>query len=143
MPKADKKKSKVLSKDDVAKAKRMARFSELTDKALDYLAACQDAMLPCTYCQATKEGTVYAAKYDAEGKCIKCHGTGLVPDREVRKWATDEITARGNPKPKAIEMEVDDKRDVDEFSEALSNKTDEEIADLAKALNLNIDSNGD
>lgn len=128
-------KPKVLSKQDKTRMKHMASLELLMPKAQKFIEECLDAVRPCSYCRVDGD-KVIVAKRDAEGKCIECHGTNLVPDKESRKWAAEEVASRIVPKPKAVEMEVDDKREVDEWMAAAEAMDDDAVAKLAEQMKI-------
>jgi hypothetical protein len=86
----------------------------------------------CTYC--TNLGT--ASKTDEAGKCIQCHGTNLIPDMRRRDWAFEEGFGRSMPKPKATEMTIEHRENLDSLKGTLSKKTDKEILELAEKLEI-------
>lgn len=113
----------------------LAKFDELTPKALKFIGECLEAVVPCSYC-TVKDGQVSAAKLDEQGNCIKCHGVKVLPDHEARKWATEEVMSRTAPKPKSMELEVEDKRDVDDFAEKTKDIPDSALEELTKQLGM-------
>lgn len=126
---------KVLSKADKQRMKNLEKFDELTPKALKFIGECLEAVIPCSYCNV-KDGVSFAAKLDDAGLCIKCHGKKVLPDHEARKWATEEVMSRTAPKPKSVEMEVDDKRDIDAMVDRTKEISDPALADLAQKLGM-------
>lgn len=125
-------KSKKKSSQDLKREENLKKFEELSPKAIKHVKESLDAVLPCSYCD--KDGN--AVKKDAEGKCIKCHGAFIVPDIARRDWAAEEVNSRVAPKPKAVEMTVDDKSDMDEFEKELESRSKEEVDKLFESLNL-------
>ena len=112
----------------------LRRFFDLDEKALAHIKDSVVATKICFYC--TADGT--AAKLDEQKQCLECHGMKVVPDVSRRNWATDEIVSRIAPKPKAVEMAVDDKRDLVGLADDLKDKTDKQLKDLAENLGLNL-----
>ncbi len=130
--KQDKKLDTSLEKE---RTKVLKQFFSLDTKAMQHLQDSVIAQSICSYC--TAEGK--ASKKDAQKKCLQCHGTNLVPNVSRRDWATEEIFSRISPKPKSIEMALDDKRDYEEFKKGLEGKSDKVINDLAKDLGVNFE----
>lgn len=128
-------KAKVISKQDKSRQRHMASLELLAPKAIRYIEDSLTAVLPCSYC-STKDGVLQVAKRDENDKCLKCHGTNLLPDHEARKWATEEVAARIVPKPKSVEMELDDKREMEEWAEVADKLPNEKIDELAKMLGM-------
>ena len=129
------KQGRVLSKAEKERIKNIEKFDELTPKALKFIGECLEAVIPCSYCNI-KDGVIFAAKFDEEGKCIKCHNTKVLPDQEARKWATEEVMSRTAPKPKAMEVEVDDKRNMEDMADKVKDLPDDVVMDLAKRLGV-------
>jgi hypothetical protein len=136
MPKHTADKPKLVTKNEKARMRHMASLEVLAPKAIKYLEDCLEAVLPCSYCSVDKEGKLLVAKKDTAGCCIKCHGSNILPDHEARRWATDEVTSRVVPKPKAVELEVDDKREVGEWMEKAESLSDDVVQNLAKELGV-------
>jgi len=118
---------------DKERQKVLRKFFDLNDKALKHLQESAVAVMICSYC--TADGT--AAKKDEDGKCLNCHGTNQVPDMKRRDWSFEEIASRTLPKPKSVEMAVDDKRGTETFVKELAGKSDKEIEALVSSLGVN------
>lgn len=143
MPKHNPEKpGKVLSKADKARMKNLEEFQDMSVESFKYIRECLTAVIPCGYCSVKEDGKVLAPKYDANHNCAKCHGTNFLPDRETRKWANEMVQGRITPAPKAVEMEVDDKRDVDEWAEQMKDASDDALKDLATKLGVTFDEPG-
>src|SRR4026209_888169 len=90
------------------------KFFGLTEKVLKHIEWSIGATRVCNNC-STKELASGEEKHvpgkakDAKGKCAFCHGLNVVPDVQQRNWATGEIADRIAPKPKAVEMSVEQK----------------------------------
>jgi len=128
-----KKEKAIVTNIDKERQRVLKRFFELDEKALLHIKDSLISTRICSYC--TIKGV--ATKTDKNGKCLECHGTNLIPDVQRRNWATDEVVSRIAPKPKAVEMAVDDKRDLLDLSDDLKNKTDKQLKDLADNLGIN------
>lgn len=136
---------KGVTADERRRQAHIERAETLSGKSWDYVAECQKAVLPCSYCSYVRrkdldknaenpdERVVVAAKYDENGSCIKCHGTKVVPDVERQRWAAELIFSRVVPAPKAVELAVDDNKD-ERLAEAAKNLSNEEIDALLKKL---------
>lgn len=104
----------------------------LKPKVLEHIKDSISATLICSYCNDSGE----AAKKDADGKCLNCHGAKVIPDVKRREWATEEIAARFLPKPKSVEMTVDEGKGYEKFKSALKEKTDRELGELVEKLGV-------
>jgi len=134
MPKSKPKDKKILSDVDKERQRVLRRFFDLDEKALRHIKDSLVATRICSYCNAAGA----AAKLDENKKCLECHGSMKIPDVQRRNWATDEVVARIAPKPKAVEMQIDDKSHLEDLAGDLKDKTNKEIEDLAKGLGLNL-----
>jgi hypothetical protein len=127
-----KKKTEIEVSLEKERAKVLRQIFGLNEKFFTHLKESAVATQICTYC--TIEGK--AAKTDSDGKCIQCHGTNLVPDMRRRDWAFEEGFGRSMPKPKATEMTIEHRQDLDALKSTLSKKSDKEIAELAEKLEI-------
>jgi len=128
------KEKKVLTNIDKERQRVLRRFFDLDEKALVHIKDSLIATRICSYCN----GEGVATKLDSNRKCLECHGTMQIPDITRRNWATDEVVSRIAPKPKAVEMAVDDKRELLDLTEDLQGKTDKQLKDLANDLGINL-----
>ena len=80
------------------------------------------SVLPCSFCLSGE-----AKKKDAEGKCMVCHGNGVIPDRDRRWRAVLFVGERHAPPPKAVEMKVDDSREREKLIDEYKDKSPEKI----------------
>jgi len=135
MPRHAKDQAKNDSKEAKLRHEAIEKLRPLTPKWIKHIETSLESVVPCEYC--TKEGL--AAKVDVNGKCLKCHGEQLVPDKSQRNWAAEEVGARLAPKPKAQEIQLDDKREFDELAEKLKNIDDTSMDQLASSLGIVFD----
>lgn len=125
------KKSSRATKEDQRRKENLEKFDRLTPKAIRHIEESLEAQAPCSYCDSNGN----AAKRDSEGNCIKCHGSKLVPDVDRRNWATEEIVSRVAPKPKASEIQIDDKRtDEEDLKDKLANAPAEAVNKAAEQI---------
>lgn len=125
-------KKNTLNNIDKERQKVLRQFFNLDEPAIAHIKQSLTASRICTYCNSKGE----AAKQDKAKKCLECHGTMQVPDVQRRNWAADEVVSRIAPKPKAVEMVVDEKRDLLEFTTDLQNKSDKEIKEIINDLGI-------
>lgn len=104
------------------------KFFGLTEKVLKHIEWSIVATKVCTNCSVTGEGVHVPGKAkDVDGKCAFCHGLNVVPDVQQRNWATGEIADRIAPKPKAVEMTMEQKSSVEELEEEMKKLPPEEL----------------
>lgn len=134
------------SKEDVNRKDVLAKLEPLTPKWIAHVQAGLEATRPCDFCSyiwSKDEVPVKMlhpnTKQDADGKCIKCHGTLLVADINQRNWAAEQLGDRIAPKPKAQEIKLKDDADTTEFEKGLEGVDDNVLAKLAKELNVVLD----
>lgn len=120
--------------DNIEKARGevLKRFFGITEKLMKHLEESAEAVKVCDYCNASGD----AAKKDEAGKCIKCHGTFKVPDVNQRNWAAEEGFSRIAPKPKPLEMTVDQTSSLPELEKQASKLSDADITKQLEAMNV-------
>ena len=116
---------------DIDKKRKNAieKFFGLTEKVLKHIEWSIVATKVCTNCSVDLKTNAHlpGKAVDAEGKCAFCHGLNVVPDVQQRNWATGEIADRIAPKPKSVEMTVDQKSNVEELEEEMKKLPPEEL----------------
>jgi hypothetical protein len=127
----DKKSGKKDPKIEKAREKALEQFFGLSKKAIAHIEWSVQATMPCSYCTADNKGSF---KRDEAGECLKCHGTKLVPDIQQRNWATEEITSRVAPKPKSVEMSVEQQGNTEELKKQLEQAPAEQRDAVAKSI---------
>lgn len=100
MPKPNKYWQERLNK---AREKAMEDVFGLQQEAFDHIKDSLRAAAICKFCSST----FTAPKTNAEGKCLSCNGTGIIPDVEQRNWAVEQVISRTLPKPKQLEASID------------------------------------
>ena len=119
---------KVESHIDTKRKNAIEKFFGLTDKVLKHIEWSITATKVCVNCTQMNDGTMRPGKaVDSDGKCGFCHGSNVVPDTVQRNWATGEIADRIAPKPKAVEMTVDQKSNVEELEEEMKKLPPDEL----------------
>lgn len=111
----------------------LEKFFGLSAKAMKHIEWSLESKVICAMCsvdQKTGEHVPGKAK-DDEGKCAFCHATGYVPDKEQRNWATGQVADRIAPKPKSVEMQIEQNSTNAELEKDMVGKTDEELKSLA------------
>jgi hypothetical protein len=66
-----------------------------------------------------------------------------MPDKEQRNWAADRVLDRAAPKPKPVELALDDKRGLEDFERDLSEKPTDVVNNLAAQLGVVLESEPD
>lgn len=139
------------SKEDQKRKDVLSKLEPLTPKWIAHVESGLNATRPCDFCSYIWSKDVEPikmlnpnVKQDAEGKCIKCHGSLLVADIAQRNWAAEQLGDRIAPKPKAQEIKLKDETDLTEFEKELDGADSKLIDKLAKELNIAFDegSNG-
>lgn len=110
---------------------------EFWDKARSHIAWSLAATVVCPSC-TVRDGQFFPGKAQTEdGKCAFCGNTGLIPDKTQRNWATDRLTERLAPAPKAVEMTVDDNRkDVKDLEEKTKDLSDKELNEKLQLIDF-------
>jgi hypothetical protein len=111
----------------------LEKFFGLSEKALKHIAWSLEAKVICAMCSVdAKTGAHVPGKAkDDDGKCAFCHATGYVPDKEQRNWATGQVADRIAPKPKSVEMAIEQSTPLGELEKEVANQTDDELKKLA------------
>ena len=125
-------KKKEISAIDKERNRVLKDFFKLDIKAMAHLEDSIKATKICTNCDAAGK----AVRQDKDGKCVICHGTQKVPDVSRRNWASEEIFSRISPKPKAVEMSVDDKKDTDVLAKDFEKLSDKKLDELVKGFGI-------
>lgn len=114
------------------------KFFGLTEKVLKHIEWSITATKVCVNCSVNPTtGEIIPGKAkDAEGKCAFCHGSSLVPDTVQRNWATGEIADRIAPKPKAVEMTVDQTSHVAELEDEMKRLSPDELKRQVEVLDM-------
>lgn len=122
-------------KQDKRRAAALDSLYAFWDKAKEHISWSLSATLVCPAC-TVKDGVFTPGKAQIDGKCAFCRNTGLMPDKSQRNWATDRLTERLAPAPKAVEMQVDDKRDVKELEAGVKNLSDEQLNEKLRLIDF-------
>lgn len=120
------------SSSDVKKEENLKKWEKLYPKSLEHVEESLKASIPCFYCD--KDGN--SVKRDKDNKCLVCHGAGEVPDTKRRDWAAEEVNSRVAPKPKPMEITIDEKSDFEEFEKEVSEMPKDQLDKLAKDLGI-------
>lgn len=108
------------------------KFFGLSVKAMKHIEWSLDSTMICTACTVGNERQIIPGKArTAEGKCAFCNSTGYVPDKQQRNWASGEIADRIAPKPKPMEMTIENNVSINELEKEMKSKTVEELKALA------------
>ena len=113
------------------------RRNKLINPSYDEVETALKAVKICEGCTEDK-----VKRKDANGLCIMCKGTGIVRDKDERKWAAIFVLERADPAPKSVEMIVDDHRDKEALIKEMSEKSDAEVDALLGAMGISV-SEGD
>ncbi len=145
MPKKDLSKNKGRLSKEVLRQREetLKEFFDLKPKALDHIKKSLEAEKECLQCAFAKGTSLPGKAKDAQGQCKFCHGLGAVPDNHQRNWATGEVADRIAPKPKAIEVEIDDTSDAGDLEKANRDLSTEEIDRRLKALGQSIENSAE
>lgn len=127
---------KTESQIDKKRKDAIEKFFGLTEKVLKHIEWSIVAEKVCTNCSVNNGVHVPGKAVDAEGKCGFCHGTNVIPDVQQRNWATGEIADRIAPKPKAVEMTVDQKSNVEELEEEMKRLPPDELKRQIEVLDI-------
>lgn len=122
-------------KQDKRRAAALDSLYAFWDKAKEHISWSLSATLVCPAC-TVQNGVFVPGKAQKDGKCAFCGNTGLMPDKSQRNWATDRLTERLAPAPKAVEMQVEDRRDVKELEKKTSELSDEELDKRLSVIDL-------
>lgn len=122
------------SKQEKLRQDNLAKLEPLSPKWIAHISQALEAVRPCDYCDTLGN----SAKRDVEDKCLKCHGTKVIPDNAQRNWAAEEVGSRIAPKPKPTEIVLDDKRDTEEAEEAVQQASNEDLDTMLKKFGLTI-----
>lgn len=107
----------------------LEKFFGLSAKAMKHIEWSLESKVICAMCASdpvTGEHKPGKAK-DETGKCAFCHGTGYVPDKEQRNWATGQVADRIAPKPKSVEMNIEQTSTLVEIEKDMQGKSDDEL----------------
>lgn len=126
---------KAVSEIDTLRQKTIEKFFDLSAAVFDHIKLSLKAELVCSACRQDENGIHMPGKArDVEGKCAFCHGAYLVPDMDQRNWAVNEISERVAPKPKAMELAVDQNQVQDEMEKKVAGLSKEDLETLVTLL---------
>jgi hypothetical protein len=112
--------------DGIVKEEREKIMEILFGFSSKWISEIQDAFMssvPCGYCD--KDG--HASKQDENGKCLKCHGLKVVSNERRREWAADQIGERIAPRPKPVEMTIEEDSSMEELQKRYQKETKEAL----------------
>lgn len=113
---------------DKLRIKVIEKFFDLSETAFAHLKESMSAMRLCPHCSMDDKGNHKAGKAkDIDGKCSFCHGSYLIPDQDQRNWAFEQGADRFAPKPRSLEMNVDQTVHKDEIEQSVAKLSDEEL----------------
>lgn len=108
--------------------KAIEKFFDLSEEALEHIKTSMKATKLCHACRRGEDGTNLPGNAkDLEGLCAFCHGSYLVPDIEQRNWAFEQASDRFAPKPKAMEMSIEERSVSDSIEEKARGLSDDEL----------------
>lgn len=116
--------------DKIDKKRRDAleKFFGLSLKAMKHIEWSLESKVVCSSCAVDANGAHRPGKAkNDKGNCAFCDATGYVPDKEQRNWATGQVADRIAPKPKSVEMAIEQTTTVEELEKDMVSKTDEEL----------------
>ncbi len=111
----------------------LEKFFGLSVKAMKHIEWSLESKVICAMCSVDAKTGLHApgkAK-DDEGKCAFCHATGYVPDKEQRNWATGQVADRIAPKPKSVEMQIEQTSSNAELEKDMAGKDEDELKKIA------------
>lgn len=120
-----------VEKIDKKRRDALEKFFGLSVKAMKHIEWSLESKVICTSCSVDANGNHKAGKAkNASGNCAFCDATGYVPDKEQRNWATGQVADRIAPKPKSVEMSVEQTTTVEELEKDMVGKTDDELKNV-------------
>lgn len=126
---------KTKSEIEKQRERTLNKFFGLSDDAFRHIEWSLKAVVPCHSCSKGDNGEHRPGRFqDLNGKCGFCHGEYVVPNVPQRNWATEEINDRAAPKPKAVEMSVDNETSSEEMKEEVEKLSDEELIKISNVL---------
>ncbi len=134
-----------VTESSIEKQRKVAieKFFGLTEKVLKHIQWSIESTRVCNSCSVKEvngvEIHIAGKAKDAEGKCVFCHGLNVVPDVQQRNWATGEIADRIAPKPKSVEMSVEQKSNVEELEDEMKRLPTEQLEQQVKILSFSSD----
>ena len=109
----------------------LEKFFGLSVKAMKHIEWSLESKVICTSCSVDHNGIHKAGKAkNATGNCAFCDATGYVPDKEQRNWATGQVADRIAPKPKSVEMQIEQTTTNVELEKEMVGKSDEELKNV-------------
>jgi len=127
MARHSKDKKQATSEIDALRRKVIEEFFDLKDNVRQHIEWSLAATVTCSSCHLDNGVHVPGKARDAEGKCAFCHATGIVPDKNQRNWATEEVYGRIAPAPKAMEFEDKTAENKSQIAKQLEKLPDSEF----------------